>query len=255
METHAHELHKAPGHGWKHYLFEFFMLFLAVTLGFYAENLREGAKNKQEVNEDIKSVLADLESDVAHLSTVLEANAYSYTSADSLLILLHNDISNTQKIYLYARTTTANIEPFYANSKTFDQMKASGMLKLIRPRNLLDSLGLYYATFHFLSEQDHIIQLKMDDVHKGNHLLFDTYIFSQMRVGYDSVNRSRTFIDAPAGNPALLSTDAKNINEVALNYYYLSSSEKFQSRLGERQKQFASRLIELIKKEYHLKNE
>ncbi|HEY4874217.1 MAG TPA: hypothetical protein VIH86_01465 [Puia sp.] len=30
MEVHSQELHKAPGHGWKHYLFEFFMLFLAV---------------------------------------------------------------------------------------------------------------------------------------------------------------------------------------------------------------------------------
>src|SRR5579864_3075045 len=46
METHAHELHKAPGHGWKHYFFEFFMLFLAITLGFYAENLREGTTVK-----------------------------------------------------------------------------------------------------------------------------------------------------------------------------------------------------------------
>ena len=38
METHAQELHKAPGRGWKHYFFEFFMLFLAVFCGFLAEN-------------------------------------------------------------------------------------------------------------------------------------------------------------------------------------------------------------------------
>jgi hypothetical protein len=30
METHAHDLHKAPAHGWKHYFFEFLMLFLAL---------------------------------------------------------------------------------------------------------------------------------------------------------------------------------------------------------------------------------
>jgi hypothetical protein len=41
METHANHLHKAPGHGWKHYLFEFFMLFLAVTAGYFVENQRE----------------------------------------------------------------------------------------------------------------------------------------------------------------------------------------------------------------------
>jgi hypothetical protein len=31
METHAQELHKAPGQGLKHYLFEFLMLFLAIA--------------------------------------------------------------------------------------------------------------------------------------------------------------------------------------------------------------------------------
>ena len=37
METHAHDLHKVPGHGWKHYFWEFLMLFLAVFCGFLAE--------------------------------------------------------------------------------------------------------------------------------------------------------------------------------------------------------------------------
>src|SRR5262249_37129279 len=41
MEPHAHHLHKAPGHGWRHYVFEFLMLFLAVFCGFLAENWRE----------------------------------------------------------------------------------------------------------------------------------------------------------------------------------------------------------------------
>jgi len=43
METHAHHLHKAPGKKWTHYLFEFFMLFLAVFCGFLAENRLNGA--------------------------------------------------------------------------------------------------------------------------------------------------------------------------------------------------------------------
>ena len=51
METHAHHLHKAPGQGWKHYLFEFLMLFLAVTLGFFVENLRERMVENHRENE------------------------------------------------------------------------------------------------------------------------------------------------------------------------------------------------------------
>jgi hypothetical protein len=180
-------------------------------------------------------------------------NIYGYTAADSLISLLHNDISNTQQIYFYARATTANVGYYYTNSKTFDLMKASGMLKLIHPRNLLDSLGLYYVTFQLLSEQDDVVRVKNDAVHKGNYLLFDSYVFSQMKVIYDSINRSHTVVQAPQGHPALLSTDYRTMNEVALNYYYLSASEKFDCRAAEHQKQLAIRLIELIKQEYHLK--
>src|SRR5580700_599740 len=71
METHAQDLHKAPGHGWKHYFFEFFMLFLAITLGFYAENLREDIKNKEEIKLNMSSILSDLRADIKHFDSVL----------------------------------------------------------------------------------------------------------------------------------------------------------------------------------------
>ena len=255
MEVHHHpDLHHQPKK-WKEYFLEFLMIFIAVTLGFFAESYREHLKDNKELHENIQSVLTDLESDVAHFNAALNSMAYSYTLADSMVNLLHNDISNTPQIYLYARAVTANVPYFYTNSKTFDLMKASGTLKLIRPRNLLDSLGLYYVTFQFLSQQDGVVIVGNDAVHKGNHLLFDSYIFSNMKVGYDSINRSHTIVEPPEGHPALLSTDYKVINEVALNYYYLSASEKFNCIAAERQKQLALRLIEIIKKEYHLENE
>ena len=60
METHAHELHKAPGSGWKHYFFEFFMLFLAVFFGFLAENLREHLSDKEKGKVYIASLVEEL---------------------------------------------------------------------------------------------------------------------------------------------------------------------------------------------------
>jgi hypothetical protein len=47
----------------------------------------------------------------------------------------------------------------------------------------------------------------------------------------------------------------KEYFEVALNYYYLSASDKFDCIAAVRQNQLAIRLIELIKQEYHLDNE
>lgn len=250
MEVHHHpQLEKKS---FRAYFLEFLMIFLAVTMGFFAESLREHLKENEQTHENIQSVLADLQSDVVHFNIALNTNTYSYILADSLVGLLHNEIASTPQIYLDARTVTANVSYFYTNSKTFDLMKSSGMLKLIHPRVLLDSLGLYYVTFQLLSEQDALVKGKLDAVHKSNYLLFDSYIFAQMKVAYDSINRSHTTVEPLPGHPSLLSTDHKVLNEVALNYYYLGASEKFDCIVAERQKQLALRLIGLIKKEYDL---
>lgn len=92
------------------------MIFIAVSLGFFAENLRETIKDNNEIKENMNSILMDLESDVAHLKAVLDINTYSYRSSDSLIDLLHNDIGNTPKIYLHARTVTANVGYSYSNA-------------------------------------------------------------------------------------------------------------------------------------------
>jgi hypothetical protein len=60
METHAHALHRAPGHGWKHYLFEFLMLFMAVTLGFIVENFREHIVEHKRATQFLQSMLVDV---------------------------------------------------------------------------------------------------------------------------------------------------------------------------------------------------
>jgi hypothetical protein len=253
MEVHHHP--KVEKKNFKEYLLEGLMIFVAVTMGFFAENIREHLKNNEEIHENIRSVLADLENDVAHFNEAMDVNSYSVIMADSLVHLLHNDLSNTPQIYACARTVTANIGYFYTNSKTFDQMKASGVLKLIKPRYLLDSLGLYYVTFQLLSQQDELVRLKQNEVTKGNAALFDTYVFSQMHINYNLINRTCAIIQPPEGHPALLSTDLKIINAVAMNYYYLSASEKFDHRAAETQKRLALRLIDLIKKEYNLNDE
>ena len=48
MEVHHHP--KVEKKGFKEYFLEFLMIFLAATMGFFAENLREYFKNKGEIN-------------------------------------------------------------------------------------------------------------------------------------------------------------------------------------------------------------
>ena len=75
MELHAHELHKAPGHGWKHYFFEFFMLFFAITLSFFVENAREQYEEHKREKEYISSLVRDLAKDTTELNSCIEDNS------------------------------------------------------------------------------------------------------------------------------------------------------------------------------------
>jgi len=256
MEVHAHT-HTARKK-WTHYFWEFLMLFLAVSLGFYAENTRETILHKKEVKTQLNSMLSDLQSDIILFDSVTDRNSYGTEMADSLIELLHSDITNTTEIYFAARTVTANLGYYYTNSKSFDQLKSAGLLRYIKNKELLDSIGTYYASFQWLANQIDLQRLKMDEIHKGNTRLFDSYVFQQMMTdikitGATATGGQRTTIRKPLVKPSLLSADVKDINTVSLNYHYYSTTLKFYSRNASALQNRAKVLIEMIKKEYRFK--
>ena len=257
MEVHHHAHHAHGKKNWKSYFWEFLMLFLAVSLGFYAENIRESILHKKEMKTQLNSMLSDLQSDIILLGSVTDRNSHSAQMADSLIEMLHSDITNTTEIYFAARTVTANVGYYYTNSKSFDQLKTAGLLRYIKNKALLDSIGTYYVSFQWLANQIDLLRLKLDEIHKGNTLLFNSYVFQQMManikiISSGSLGGQRTNINKPLVKPSLLSADARDINTVSLNYHYYSNTMKFYTRNAIALQNRAKGLIELIKKEYHL---
>ena len=64
MEVHHHpDLHHKPKK-WKEYFLEFLMIFLAVTMGFIAENIREHFVLKKHEKEYMVSLVRDLNNDI-----------------------------------------------------------------------------------------------------------------------------------------------------------------------------------------------
>ncbi len=253
MEVHAHT--HTPRKKWTHYFWEFLMLFLAVSLGFYAENTRETILHKKEVKTQLNSMLSDLQSDITLFDSVTDRNSYGAQMADSLVEMLHSDITNTIEIYFAARTVTANLGYYYGNSKSFEQLKTAGLLRYIKSKELLDSIGSYYVSFQWLANQIDLLRLKMDEIHKGNTRLFDSYVFQQMMMNIkiiagNALGGQQTSINKPLVKPSLLSADTRDINTASLNYHYYSSTIKFYVRNAIALQNRAKELIEMIKKEY-----
>jgi hypothetical protein len=69
MEVHAHT--HTPRKKWTHYFWEFFMLFIAVTLGFFVENMREHYIEHKRGLQYIRSFVEDLKTDTAGFSHII----------------------------------------------------------------------------------------------------------------------------------------------------------------------------------------
>ena len=86
MEVHHHP--KVEKKKFKEYLLEFLMIFLAVTMGFIAENLREDIVNNNKEKDFIVSLKEDLKIDTAALQSVIPENQMQFEKLDSLYTLL-----------------------------------------------------------------------------------------------------------------------------------------------------------------------
>ncbi len=68
------------------------MIFLAVTMGFFAENIRESITDSHRGKEHIKSLSQDLRADTASLNVHIHAWSGQMGYADSLINLIKHNI-------------------------------------------------------------------------------------------------------------------------------------------------------------------
>jgi hypothetical protein len=135
-------------------------------------------------------------------------------------------------------------------------MKSSGALKLVKPRWLLDSISAYYQSLQVFATQNVLQNQKLTDIHLVNSQLFDGYIFQQMFLSAHANNViTEVHISKPQGNAQLLSNDLAIINKIMMAYHYLYAITEINNAFAENNRQQASHLITLIRREHHLKDE
>ena len=104
MEVHRHSHASHGPKKFREYFLEFLMLFLAVTLGFFAENLRENFADHKKEKGYVQSLVADLKEDTTMIANLARANLKMTRGQDSLVTLLNNyeDTGTlTRKSYRY----------------------------------------------------------------------------------------------------------------------------------------------------------
>ena len=247
MEVHHHP--NVEKKGFKEYILEGLMIFIAVTLGFFAENLREHIKDNKEVRQSMQSLESDLKSDVAMYDSSIAINIKNCNMIDTLISLLSQK-KETGKIYFLARKLTTGAGIFTPDSKTFEQLKSTGGLRLIENQKNLDSINAYYQLLKYFDFWSNLQRQRINDVVAGNDKLFDGTVFFSI---YKELEKSDMQI--PQDNPPLLSNDPLVINSIVIHYQYLYGILKIINRKAAEASKQANMLANLLQKEYHLENE
>ena len=149
MEVH-HPHHPTHKKKWSEYIIEFVMLFAAVTLGFFAENIREHQVINHRIEQNKVAILKDLLADSLEIARVLkieDACINTFNRVNNILYLAKNNkISADQLIdsikstpNLLAKTTT-----LYMNNSSFKNLQSSGLLSNLEEGELKNTLATYY---------------------------------------------------------------------------------------------------------------
>jgi hypothetical protein len=144
MEVHHHP--NVEKKNFKEYFLEFLMIFLAVTMGFFAESLREHISEKRIEKEYIQSFVSDLKKDTAAFNEVIPLHQTFITGLDTMLNILsqppYND-SAIRLLYYLSRRYTMSITPMSYTLRTITQLKNAGGLRLITNKQASDSIVSY----------------------------------------------------------------------------------------------------------------
>ena len=133
------------------FLYEFFIIFLAVSVSFFVENIRERYIEHHKEVQYIQSLANDLKIDTLEMSRVIKRNYEQSKGIYTFLKKLENSDSSkkeTNYIYYYSIVYLGTIENFIHTDRTIAQLKNAGGLRLIRNKAVSDSIVSYDALVH-----------------------------------------------------------------------------------------------------------
>jgi hypothetical protein len=145
MEVHKHPSHITHKKKWGEYLLEFFMLFLAVFLGFVAENMRESNVEHTREKEYAVELYKELHADSLAFAQKLTARLSKEQDCDYMYSYLKDSsLTDLPKKFYPAYTIVfylINSYSFEPKDGVLSQLKSSGALRYFKDPELQKLFG------------------------------------------------------------------------------------------------------------------
>jgi hypothetical protein len=228
-----------------HYFFEFFMMFLAVFLGFLADNIRERLVEKKQERVYMQNMLEDLKADIVLYTNYTINNKTVFELIETLVQLLKSPErkQHITKLIYTARMVLPQFKQLFFTERTYEQMKSSGNLRLISSQEVANGISFYYYSVSELKKYNESIMVWATDYGNEMGKIFDGELLL-------NIIKEKKEIQADA--TALLTEDPVVLNALITSAQYLYGALILGEKIGNERSIAAQHLIELIEKEYQL---
>jgi len=240
MEVHHHS-HKPKK--WKEYITEFLMLFLAVTLGFFAENQREHLIEGNREKQYMQSLYEDLRKDTTILKNLVKYDTIQNGKLDTTNQLLIENKWDANKIKLLYRLNlkTAGTIRYNLSERTSAQLKNAGGMRLVENQELSNKISEYWVKSENLKEYNTFVEDLKFKAREKSYSIFDQKYYTDV---------SNLIV---ADNAQLLTYDNFILTEYGNRLNHINNSMKNVLLPSiDRHYKRAVELLSILKKEYKL---
>lgn len=144
MEVHHHPRLEHSKKPWKEYILEGFMIFIAVMMGFIAENIREGITNREHVRELVSQLVQDLQQDTSRLNQIYYAESEIFKADSGLIDLLQKPVKEVEIDQLQTLIGKShNLWPFYPSAGARTAIKNEIHLKEFSSSKMIGLIDAY----------------------------------------------------------------------------------------------------------------
>ncbi len=222
-------------------------------MAFFAENFREYRVERENEKHTIESLLLCLVSDTIQLKNIIDENAQLVIHLDNFNKLKNADISkeDAKKKFISESINGFTSDPFFrTNDGALEQLKSSGMFRLVHKQSIIDSILNYdlenkatvyqEADYYYLFKEALTSFRQVIDLSILRDTAYLKYIFTDNGIGFE-------FKDI---NAIAINTDKEKLNNLHSVAAMLASAEDSYVGHLKNQLDYGKRLINFLKKEY-----
>lgn len=245
MEVHHHpQLHHATK-PWKEYLLEGLMIFLAVMMGFIAENVRETITNREHVKQLSSQLVRDLRNDTTSLQENILYETRLGKRIDSLVALLQQPANKIDKKEMQRLVGKVyNLKLFYPSLGAITAIKNELHIRQFSNSKISLYITNYEAMAHVLKE--------LEDVQAQN---LTNDIKSFFKDHFTPVNMYAIFHDKPVVNSEVRNLAQNDITTLAVAVVLIGSFNNDLISYDKRLKQDAVKTIRYVSSQYSIEDE